>query len=782
MSGKGRFHSQRMFQELQRQAQEMREQVKFDRTGKQYQRDLKKHIDAEFRQMTDALRRMPSFGSDGIYDLYFESRLVRRRTAAIIQTMPEAVARFAAKYPELNMEHEFIEINRCPFGQSYDMIEDDSYISTAVAIFILDELDRVHRLNEAAAYLPTDEIYTDFLEDLPEDFHDCKHDSTLISALVRLIQDRNMEQKGFDSFRTFLDAAAANQTKPVPVARDSSRRKLDAILAMLNPYVVKRAEARFTEKVWECFDMVLGFLVPYRKKQKKLADLFETLMGDMERCQAEYDALMGRKTSRNPSGSPLVIPGPVPVFEPSSAFSRNAASRVPFASDASPMDEILDRMWAIAERADDVMREYQNLRTKQEMIRIHAAGPWTSKQIEPEIRKAMEAFTVENPYETCFAFFSLLDSGSDIPWLVLLGSAVIGHAAALLPWEKQENPGVDEFYEELRNAEEQSGPEEERAETTEDTEEAAEADWKDPHLMYETYLMRLREEEPRDWIDAEAKLYQARFTDASLWPEPERAPKEKLFRLNLPQLVYAYTGVVLPRQVSEFEDDLDALPESNVEPEAVFYLKTLFQLANDQRKKFSFLPASAEEPPAAEEPEPDNNPDAEEPEAFKQLKAENSRLRSELIAAERTASEERKKRAQIEAERQAEQRELYDLREMIYQLDGGENDESGSSPDTRVAFPYETRKRMVVFGGHDSWLKVIRPMLPTVRFISPDLAPSASMIRHADTVWLQTNALSHGRFYKIVEVVRAHGIPLRYFSYASAEKCARQLVEADRSG
>jgi len=53
------------------------------------------------------------------------------------------------------------------------------------------------------------------------------------------------------------------------------------------------------------------------------------------------------------------------------------------------------------------------------------------------------------------------------------------------------------------------------------------------------------------------------------------------------------------------------------------------------------------------------------------------------------------------------------------------------------------------------------------------------MIRRADVVWIQTNALSHAFFYKIIDEVRKHNVPLRYFSYASATKCAEQLVKYD---
>ena len=54
------------------------------------------------------------------------------------------------------------------------------------------------------------------------------------------------------------------------------------------------------------------------------------------------------------------------------------------------------------------------------------------------------------------------------------------------------------------------------------------------------------------------------------------------------------------------------------------------------------------------------------------------------------------------------------------------------------------------------------------------------MIRAADVVWIQANAIPHRNYYKIIHVVRVNHVPVRYFGYASAMKCAMQVVEDDR--
>ena len=126
--------------------------------------------------------------------------------------------------------------------------------------------------------------------------------------------------------------------------------------------------------------------------------------------------------------------------------------------------------------------------------------------------------------------------------------------------------------------------------------------------------------------------------------------------------------------------------------------------------------------------------------------------------------------------RSVEKQELNDLRELIFALTNDAGEEKPSQKPNTV-FPYHTQKKHVVFGGHPTWLKAIKPMLPDVKFIEG--VPSSEQIKGAEMVWLQTNYMSHKAFYKIIDIVRSKNIPLRYFTSASATKGAEQVVVAD---
>lgn len=96
-------------------------------------------------------------------------------------------------------------------------------------------------------------------------------------------------------------------------------------------------------------------------------------------------------------------------------------------------------------------------------------------------------------------------------------------------------------------------------------------------------------------------------------------------------------------------------------------------------------------------------------------------------------------------------------------------------------FPYDVQKETVIFGGHETWLKAIRPMLSgNIRFLDKDINFNVNVIRNADIVWIQSNAMSHSQYYRIVDAARQYKKPVRYFTYASTAKSALQVLKADQ--
>lgn len=168
------------------------------------------------------------------------------------------------------------------------------------------------------------------------------------------------------------------------------------------------------------------------------------------------------------------------------------------------------------------------------------------------------------------------------------------------------------------------------------------------------------------------------------------------------------------------------------------------------------------------------------------LAAENERLQKELAQLHEQSKkqlydvgrENRELKEQLRIavrEKEENVQELADLREIVF----NRQFEQEEVEDTKIALPCRTKLRAVVFGGHDSWLREIKFKLPDVRFYGATLS-SPDVIRKADVVWIQTNAIAHKSFYGIIDLCRRYNKKVRYFKYASATKCAEQVVEDER--
>lgn len=114
-------------------------------------------------------------------------------------------------------------------------------------------------------------------------------------------------------------------------------------------------------------------------------------------------------------------------------------------------------------------------------------------------------------------------------------------------------------------------------------------------------------------------------------------------------------------------------------------------------------------------------------------------LRAALHDAERAAGRLKEQLRMAEQKGEADREELARLRETLYDLRGGEASETMDSGPL-VELPWQVKRRVVVFGGHDSWRKAVKPLLPGARFYDREILPDINAIRGADVVWLQVNA------------------------------------------
>ena len=334
---------------------------------------------------------------------------------------------------------------------------------------------------------------------------------------------------------------------------------------------------------------------------------------------------------------------------------------------------------------------------------------------------------VFDPFETCFAAISMIEENNDLAWLYGPFFNVLDRAATYLPWY------------------------------SEDEESCLDDEEEEPEEFF-------------DVVDARKNVYEQTFHLKS-----DNLP------CSLSQIIFDHTGIVLDeaamRQTKSVASHYSLRGNSAKILDAMIAELSAIQT---HLETSSFSSCSVDDDAASEtveEPDDDKVDVAALEQQIRELKAANKQLRQECNAAEKSAKEA--KRA-LEAERTrsaAVAREMADMRDLIFlnQLDATEPEQ----PEART-FPYTVSKETRIFGGHDTWLTAIKPLLKgNVRFVDKDFQFGDNVIRNADVIWIQTNAIGHSQYYRVIDQAKLYNKQIRYFTFASAVKCAEQLAEND---
>ena len=339
---------------------------------------------------------------------------------------------------------------------------------------------------------------------------------------------------------------------------------------------------------------------------------------------------------------------------------------------------------------------------------------------------------VSDSYGMCLAFVILLDENSDHAWEYDLCYSALSRACRALPWAGSGAVDPDSDRDELE-------------------------------IDYD-YLGSLAAKRP-DWDDDNTNelLYSKSIRSPLVSPEDSR--------MSLAQLTYLVSGLIPPRRNDLLLFTKILLSDTDMSDREAEAWHAYFMLAYAVANREAGY-AVEEEISAADESEvPDSTAE------LRELKREIKRLRRLVNQLEHRNKECTEELAVKDSRLSAAVTELSELRTMIR-----ESVSSGEEAPVTISFPYASAKRALIFGGHESWVKAIRPLLDNVRFVSASEQPNAGVIMNAEVVWFQTNALGHSSYYKIIDIVRKHDIKVRYFKYASAEKCAEQFALEDMGG
>ena len=332
----------------------------------------------------------------------------------------------------------------------------------------------------------------------------------------------------------------------------------------------------------------------------------------------------------------------------------------------------------------------------------------------------MKDFRIEDPYMMAFALICLADRGDDLIWMYYFGTMMARFTASALPWKYE--------YDEL---------------------------------FVEDLLERHRDEQAVPLPD----LYEKKYHDR----DPENYDDLK----NLSQLMFEMTGVILPRDFSQFDCLESYWNENEVPASEQMMMRICMGLSHAFTHRYPGTYADPEETAENESDAADLKMKISElQKQIASLSKENKLLKE---SAWKVQKQNEKLTEKLEAEHRsvkADRDELAKLREAIF-LSRNQEEEI---PSKEIELPYEMEDRIVICGGHDSFIKQFSQLITgNVRYLS-NVRINEELIRGASSVWLQTNAMSHSDYYKIMDLCRRNSIPVNYFTFASARKCAEQIV------
>lgn len=491
------------------------------------------------------------------------------------------------------------------------------------------------------------------------------------------------------------------------------------ILALIPEKKIKKSAELLKQRFWKWADLYFEAIDPLFQKGVKMDETLEQL-------SKEIDATKPKK--RNPVMQQFPLSAPLPLLNNTPLNSPEMLTR---------------RIEKIEEDHQKLQRQIGDFH----FVSVQAAIMGKNRVAECVGEKFADSFynfPIEDPYEMCFAILYLLDQDDDYAWTYSFMAAVICRAASMLPW------GFDRY------------------------DEPYDGFWFDDDEWIPPVPMN------PEWYET---LYTGDAYDDGEEPHD----------VSIAQLVYQNTGAILPRDMHRFDDAFRPFKKKRLKPSQAGMVCALMNVLGEASRQQQYMPSDPllddEDDPewvddimrlmkssaAKEESDSTNAENEQLKKELAQLKEQAKKANYALSRENRDLKDKLEKAGQETAEMA---QELADLREIVFNLQTKAAEEK--QEDTKIKFPYHATRRLIAFGGHDSFLREIKFKLPDVRFMGEDIS-SPEIIRRADVVWIQTNCIGHKSYYNIIDLARKYGRKVRYFKYASATKCAEQVVEEEEN-
>ena len=683
-------------------------------------------------------RRTGMDTSKCIEEMELEKHMENRRIQALFNSTVSIKAEHSACI------NEWVTMNI--MNEGYKAFDKKNYILYAAAIWVLDCL--------SDADVPIDEVYKLLPREketikplIRKHLSVCGYSDELTASVEYVLRYRNIDISSTSSYENDTEQALTNIISAAGAIDHSvpSRQNFEKLLALIPQEKIDSAVNKFRECYDEwCrryFQGVEHYIIPYNKKAQELHNFRysfynaqKAINNNMSGIQAITDELMSKTdslitTSERKRRRLMKKAANKGRKEFNKLITQNLKyydQNPPQIKSESPHNMSLIEMLEYLEKSkkvfEDLYGELHKLDDKlfnfQSFIKDNGIiTPKLCKEsFNGELMELTEPMPLADPYELCFALLYLIEQDDDIPWLYGSCMGMLRNYLKELPW----NTTI---------LESNSNPQ--------------------PQVP--------------DWY---ALPYRFKNKDSD-------------YCCNLSNIVYLASGTIMSRRIHNIKDTEKAcIINANIPLDVLYMLNSL----RETKESIPALNLDKEYMSAlcGENSDASQVDSSELQRKNAELEQEVKQLHSQLHDADKKISDIESEYKTFKEEVKNEQRELYELREIIFKDTADEQD------DTIVddkKYPYDVQNNTVIFGGFDNWRNAIKPLLKgNIRLIPRDMKNfDVSIIRNADIIWIQTNSISHSFYNKIIDTAKPYNKQIHYFLYGSAVKCAEQLAGFDTS-
>lgn len=400
------------FDELKRQLKNLEKDIQikqYDYSSNETNKAISKMLDAEFTHRTHLFR---TFGKGKKFQKAndWDYLVFKRRKQAVRNMMELADERFSAKYTDMCVADEMINLCLPGVALTFNGLNTRYYIEMAAAIWILDYLKNNNRYEEARQLFPKtqeelDQIY------LPN-ISDALHSDDAIKSVIYIIQNRNKGMIGFDKEKSFMDEADTRLKYSPDSVNLPCRKNYDALISLIDTDTISNLEEQFEQYTWSFIDNILSIVHGYRKQEQKARRRIHRLL------KSQIDSV---ESASRQFFSPLMV-----NFDTDGEFDFLSCMR----ESAMQMKEADDELGECEAKAESLYRLI--------LLLPGLVKDKLDDTLDEEIMSQLRPIEVTQPFEMCFAFLSLLDHNSDIVWAYNAAYVIMFVVCHELPWGESE--------------------------------------------------------------------------------------------------------------------------------------------------------------------------------------------------------------------------------------------------------------------------------------------------------------------------------------------------------